>query len=473
MVTVRTSDSAENGASRQVLKFHELAKLVPMPSDEEFALLAQSIKEYGLVEQIVILDGKILDGRSRYLAGQAVEYQFDPAGDFRDFDAEIEGDPAVFVLCKNAHRRSLTKGQRVALGVELYKRMQQRKPGNPELQSKNVIKKGSEQLSGIQDNWTPAGTTAKENLAKAAAAAGVSVDTMQKAAQVEKTAPDVFAELKDNKISVNAAARKTRTRKLQRAETGVTAEAHDEAQERVEKVCGPEFAAAIRGDQVNGIKTPAAIVKFAGFSAKKMLAMMPGLAQGWSLEKAAGFLGAELSLAHTLLDLTEYLLSRECLSVTINLHGIEFTVVDKRSAEQKKLGLPQARPLFGPWNKKTKVVAEPVPSRDQVMNFVTSQGYDGEKAGDLYDVWLSGGWRTTKGQPITNWRALVLIYAKAGYWPFGSKNGNGNGNGGHYAAGSTSPYTKAESDRRNRQIAAEESERLRREDEERRRKQTR
>jgi N6-adenosine-specific RNA methylase IME4 len=95
------------------LKPHPYAGLFPMIEGEAFVQFAADVKENGLREKIVLLDGLILDGRNRYAA--AVHHGL-PAADgdldcFRDFDPETEGDPLKWVLSKNLARRHLNVSQ--------------------------------------------------------------------------------------------------------------------------------------------------------------------------------------------------------------------------------------------------------------------------------------------------------------------------------------------------------------------------
>jgi len=117
------------------LEFHPLANLFPLIEGGEFDELVEDIRVNGVREVITLLDGKILDGRNRYRAMQALldsaamlgegwgsdagkrmrTEQLVPARTlwpFEDFDEERGGEPLTFVLSKNLHRRHLTDDQR-------------------------------------------------------------------------------------------------------------------------------------------------------------------------------------------------------------------------------------------------------------------------------------------------------------------------------------------------------------------------
>jgi ParB-like chromosome segregation protein Spo0J len=93
-------------------EYHRLSNLFPLMTDSEIAKLAEDIKVNGLAFPIILYDGKILDGRNRYLACRK-------AGVQPDF-WEYEGDaPIQFVLSLNLERRHLTISQRAAIAAEL------------------------------------------------------------------------------------------------------------------------------------------------------------------------------------------------------------------------------------------------------------------------------------------------------------------------------------------------------------------
>ena len=103
-----------NPDSQAGYEYHELADRFPLIEGQEFDDLAEDLRANGLFEEIVLHEGKILDGRNRYRA--CLEAGVEPR--FLEFDAAW-GDPWSFVLSRNAHRRHLTSEQRrqVVLGA--------------------------------------------------------------------------------------------------------------------------------------------------------------------------------------------------------------------------------------------------------------------------------------------------------------------------------------------------------------------
>jgi hypothetical protein len=84
-------------------EFHPLANMFPLIRGEEFDKLVDDIRVHGLREEIIIYEGKILDGRNRYNACREAKASLK----VRYFDATTEGDPEAFVVSKNVLRRHL------------------------------------------------------------------------------------------------------------------------------------------------------------------------------------------------------------------------------------------------------------------------------------------------------------------------------------------------------------------------------
>jgi hypothetical protein len=88
---------------------HPLAEEYPLMEGEEFELLVKDIEDNGLIEAIILHEGKILDGRNRYNACRKIKFKFG-SKDFRNLPSDK--DPLLFVESKNWHRRHLTQEQK-------------------------------------------------------------------------------------------------------------------------------------------------------------------------------------------------------------------------------------------------------------------------------------------------------------------------------------------------------------------------
>jgi N6-adenosine-specific RNA methylase IME4 len=97
------------------LEYHPLANLFPLIEGPDFEEFCAGIKADGILhDKIVLLDGKILDGRNRYRACRATGV----TPHYETFNPKIHGDPLTFVISKNLHRRHLDKSQRAQIAAE-------------------------------------------------------------------------------------------------------------------------------------------------------------------------------------------------------------------------------------------------------------------------------------------------------------------------------------------------------------------
>ncbi len=101
------------------LCFHPIADCFELISGEEFDALGDDIEKYGLIDPIVLLGGKILEGRNRYRAclTRGIDYE---TVDFaaKQFKA-YHGNPLAFVLSKNVRRRQMSESQRAAAAAQV------------------------------------------------------------------------------------------------------------------------------------------------------------------------------------------------------------------------------------------------------------------------------------------------------------------------------------------------------------------
>lgn len=116
---------------------HPLADIFPMIAEADLKVLAADIAANGQVEPILLLEGKVLDGRNRQaacgLAGVDPVY------------AEFTGaDPLSFVLSKNLHRRHLSESQRAiaaAMIVDWERGVNQATAGSANLPTRRAAEK--------------------------------------------------------------------------------------------------------------------------------------------------------------------------------------------------------------------------------------------------------------------------------------------------------------------------------------------
>ena len=92
-----------------VLSAHELSDLLPMIDDANFANLKADIAKNGILEPILIFEGRILDGRNRYRAGKEVG-RLTPAK-FKMFEGTY-AEAEAYVFSTNFLRRQMTNAQK-------------------------------------------------------------------------------------------------------------------------------------------------------------------------------------------------------------------------------------------------------------------------------------------------------------------------------------------------------------------------
>lgn len=101
------------------VSWHEYANIFPMLQGEALDALREDIRQHGVREPVVFLDGAILDGRNRYMCARDLGIEY-PRREFGS--AESDGaDPLAFVVSHNLTRRHLTESQRAMAAAKLAK----------------------------------------------------------------------------------------------------------------------------------------------------------------------------------------------------------------------------------------------------------------------------------------------------------------------------------------------------------------
>lgn len=163
--------------------WHDYANLFPMLDAAGQDALRADVQQHGVREPVIQFEGRILDGRNRYMAARDLGLDFPVA--------EFDGTPAealAYVLSINLHRRHLTESQRAAVAAKLanMKRGGDRK---------------SDQTANLQDDRAPV------TQAQAAQMLNVSERSVATAKKViDNAAPELIQAVEDGEVSVSAAA---------------------------------------------------------------------------------------------------------------------------------------------------------------------------------------------------------------------------------------------------------------------------
>lgn len=105
-------------------EFHPLANIFPLIEGQAYQDLMADVMKHGVREPVWLLDGKVLDGRNRMRAAEAMGVKYET----RTYEGD---DPAGFVISLNLHRRHLTESQRAAVAAKLANLPAHRPANNP------------------------------------------------------------------------------------------------------------------------------------------------------------------------------------------------------------------------------------------------------------------------------------------------------------------------------------------------------
>lgn len=184
------------------LEPHEIALRYPW-SEETVEGMVEDIKAHGQREEIVLLDGKVLDGRHRAEACRRLGRQ--PRT--REFGSrESDGpSPTRFAHSMNVERRHVDKSVLAALAVEAVDEEKR-----AEAKARKVAAGGDRRSRPlpIREEEAPHGAPTGEAIAASAAEFGVSAGYAYRAQAIKRDAPEVFERVKAGEFkSLGAAER--------------------------------------------------------------------------------------------------------------------------------------------------------------------------------------------------------------------------------------------------------------------------
>jgi protein gp37/ParB-like chromosome segregation protein Spo0J len=193
-------------------KVHPLADAFPLIEGEEFDLLVKDVRNNGLGQPIVLSPDQstIVDGRNRYRA--CVEAMVDPV--FRTLPASFTDEQiADYIVSENLRRRHLNTGQLAMLALRVEKHYAEIAKAR---ETARKVATPANQFT--QSSATPADRRelvdrhAREASEQAARAVGTSGRSVQRAKTVERTAPDLAAQVQSGNLALDNAYRQARQR---------------------------------------------------------------------------------------------------------------------------------------------------------------------------------------------------------------------------------------------------------------------
>lgn len=197
-------------------EYHELANLFPLMDEAQHGDLVADIKENGLIEAIILHEGKILDGRNRYNAcnDAGVEPNL----------VEYEGEDALsYVISLNLNRRHLNESQRAMIGAKLANmQVGDNQHGSANLPTLTSNKDASEKLNVSERIIRSAKQVQKEgieDLQKSVESGKVSVSAASDIATLDKAEQEIIVakgEAEILKMAKEIRAKKSEFRKAER-----------------------------------------------------------------------------------------------------------------------------------------------------------------------------------------------------------------------------------------------------------------
>lgn len=184
------------------LHWHPAANLLPRINEngntDAIATLADDIATHGLLHPIVLLNGKVLDGRNRLMACKLKGIQLTTMN-FTQFKPNGLS-PEQFVYSNNLHRRQLTLDQRAAIAAELV----------PQYQEEAQTRVGGRPRKDRKPSASVRAVKGKSSELAAKFVGGVSTRTVENVLKLERKAteigkPGILKRIKAGRLTIAGA----------------------------------------------------------------------------------------------------------------------------------------------------------------------------------------------------------------------------------------------------------------------------
>lgn len=173
------------------IKFHPVAGIFPLMNAEEFEALKSDIEKHGQLESIWTFDGKIIDGRNRYLACRDLGIR--PR--FKKWISKNGNELIDFVISLNLKRRHLTISQRALVAVDslpYFEKLAKKRLKLSKGRGKKGVARMPQDFYGKSRDFT-------------AKLFGVGGRYISYAKQIQAKDPNLAQEIRDGKITITKA----------------------------------------------------------------------------------------------------------------------------------------------------------------------------------------------------------------------------------------------------------------------------
>lgn len=176
-------------------EFHEYANIYPLLEGEEFTELKNDITQNGLLDAIILFEGKILDGRNRYRACRETNTPIRIIHFEKKYKNKV--DPLDFVIAVNERRRHLTKDQKAIIYTEKILPLIEERARKRKLSQLKQFSEENAVSTEIGTNGTKGKST--EILAKKTKVGRNKIGKAKKVIEVAKKDPEIKKDLEDVK----------------------------------------------------------------------------------------------------------------------------------------------------------------------------------------------------------------------------------------------------------------------------------
>lgn len=178
----------------QRFALHPACKLFPKLGETELNELADDIKQNGLQNSIVLLDGKILDGRNRFAACKIADVQ--PR--FEQWKGK--GSPVEWVISQNLMRRHLTASQRAVVALDLLPLLEKEAKERQRL-SRGRGKKVAQECATFSENGNGKASAVAARIVRSSAR------YVEMVKQISLDAPELIEQLRLGELNISQAKR--------------------------------------------------------------------------------------------------------------------------------------------------------------------------------------------------------------------------------------------------------------------------